>query len=59
MFSGASPTARAELEAINARLAVERPALAPAVLICVALLGCLFPLRRAVRVNPVVALRHG
>ena len=32
--------------------------LAPLILIAVALLGCLLPLRRAVRVDPVVALKH-
>jgi putative ABC transport system permease protein len=31
--------------------------LAPLILIVVALLGCLAPLRQAVRVDPVVALR--
>jgi ABC-type lipoprotein release transport system permease subunit len=33
-------------------------ALAPLVLLSVALLGYLFPLRRALRVDPLVALRH-
>ena len=32
--------------------------LAPLILISVALLGCLLPLRRAVRVDPVIALKH-
>jgi len=32
--------------------------LAPLVLLSVALLGCSIPLRRAVRVDPVVALKH-
>jgi ABC-type antimicrobial peptide transport system permease subunit len=32
--------------------------LASFVLIVVALLGCLVPLRRAARVEPIVALRH-
>jgi putative ABC transport system permease protein len=32
--------------------------LAPLILLSIALLGCVFPLRRAVRVDPVVALRH-
>lgn len=32
--------------------------LAPLILILVALLGCLLPLRRAVRVDPVIALKH-
>ena len=31
--------------------------IAPLILIVVALLGCLLPLRQAVRVDPVVALR--
>jgi hypothetical protein len=33
-------------------------ALAPSILALVALVGCLFPLRQAVRVDPVVALKH-
>jgi putative ABC transport system permease protein len=74
LFEGMAPVAAGLVFGLAASFAVNRVlqsqlvgvspydpltlTLAPVILTVVALLGCLFPLRRAVRVDPVVALRQ-
>ena len=58
---GASLTVNRLLEASRVQVSPWDPvtlAVVAAVLILAALLGCFFPARRAMRVDPVVALRH-
>lgn len=51
-------SARSELETIGSRLDPTALITAAVVLALAALVGCLIPARRAMRVDPVVALRH-